>query len=254
MICYFSGTGNSKYVACRISEALADSMLVNLNDVIKKNNKLSIDQGPVIIVTPTYAWRIPAVVEKLIRDNAPYNNIDAYFVMTCGGEIGNAGKYVRALCTKTGLNHKGVAGVVMPENYIAMFSAPDSDTALNIVNDAEKSIDSIISVIRAKDSFPQSKLTLIDRLYSNVVNPVFYSFCVKDKSFYAKDNCISCKKCAALCPLNNIKIVDGKPLWQGNCTHCMACICGCPTQAIEYGKKSVNQPRYHCPKQTATQS
>ena len=30
MICYFSGTGNSKYVACRISEALADSMLVKL--------------------------------------------------------------------------------------------------------------------------------------------------------------------------------------------------------------------------------
>lgn len=248
MICYFSGTGNSKYVAHRIGEALPKNRLVNLNDVIKNNKKLSIDDSPVIIVTPTYAWRIPRVVEKLIRDNAPYKNVDAYFVMTCGGEIGNADKYARALCTDAGLNYKGAFGVVMPENYIAMFSAPDSDTALNIVNRAEKSIDTVIGIIKTNDSLPQPKLTVIDRLNSRVVNPVFYSFCVKDKSFYVKDNCISCKKCVSLCPLNNIKIANGKPAWQGNCTHCMACICGCPVEAIEYGKKSVKQPRYHCPK------
>lgn len=29
------------------------------------------------------------------------------------------------------------------------------------------------------------------------------------------------------------------------CMHCMACICSCPVDAIEYGKKSVGQPRYH---------
>ena len=34
MILYFSGTGNSKYVAKRIADALGDA-LVNLNDRIK---------------------------------------------------------------------------------------------------------------------------------------------------------------------------------------------------------------------------
>ena len=38
---------------------------------------------------------------------------------------------------------------------------------------------------------------------------------------------------------NNIKIQNGKPVWGKDCTHCMACICHCPTEAIEYGKKSV---------------
>ena len=37
MILYFSGTGNSKYVAKRIADALGDA-LVNLNDRIKASD------------------------------------------------------------------------------------------------------------------------------------------------------------------------------------------------------------------------
>ena len=58
-------------------------------------------------------------------------------------------------------------------------------------------------------------------------------------------DCIGCGKCVELCPLNNIHLENGKPLWGKNCTHCMACICYCPKEAIEYGKKSRGKPRYH---------
>ena len=57
--------------------------------------------------------------------------------------------------------------------------------------------------------------------------------------------CIGCGKCVELCPLNNIHLENGKPVWGKNCTHCMACICYCPKEAIEYGKKSKGKPRYH---------
>ena len=58
-------------------------------------------------------------------------------------------------------------------------------------------------------------------------------------------DCIGCGQCVKRCPMNNVAIKDGKPVWGRNCTHCMACICYCPVSAIEYGKKSVGQPRYH---------
>ena len=51
--------------------------------------------------------------------------------------------------------------------------------------------------------------------------------------------------CVKRCPMNNIALKNGKPVWGESCTHCMACICYCPTEAIEYGKKSVGKPRYH---------
>ncbi|SFQ15132.1 hypothetical protein SAMN05216343_1275 [Oscillibacter sp. PC13] len=65
MILYFSGTGNSKYVAKRIADALGDA-LVNLNDRIKSGDTSPVETGErVIIVTPS-----PASTEQLRRFSA----------------------------------------------------------------------------------------------------------------------------------------------------------------------------------------
>ena len=69
--------------------------------------------------------------------------------MTCGSEIGNADKYNRELCTEKGLSCMGTAQIVMPENYIAMFSAPQADEARQIVAKAEPDIDRAIAAIQA---------------------------------------------------------------------------------------------------------
>jgi len=80
---------------------------------------------------------------------------------------------------------------------------------------------------------------------SGPVNPLFYKFFVKADAFTVSEACIGCGQCAKRCPMNNVTLKDGKPVWSKNCTHCMACICYCPVSAIEYGKKSVGQLRYH---------
>ena len=59
------------------------------------------------------------------------------------------------------------------------------------------------------------------------VNPVFYRFFVKADAFRATDACTGCGRCVELCPLNNVHLKNGKPVWGKNCTHCMACICYC---------------------------
>ena len=245
MILYFSGTGNSNYVAKRIADAPGDA-LVNLNDRIKAGDTSPVETGErVIIVTPTYAWRIPRVVRDWLRKTELCGAKQAWFVMTCGSEIGNADKYNRDLCTEKAISCMGTAQIVMPENYIAMFSAPQADEALQIVAQAEPSIDRAIAAIQAGECFAPTRNNLYDRFMSGPVNPIFYKFCVKADAFTVSDTCIGCGQCAKLCPMNNVTLKDGKPVWGRNCTHCMACICYCPVSAIEYGKKSVGQPRYH---------
>ena len=54
----------------------------------------------------------------------------------------------------------------------------------------------------------------------------------------------SCGICAKVCPLNNITMVDGKPVWGNDCIHWSACINRCPKLAIEYGKKTQGKNRY----------
>ena len=245
MILYFSGTGNSKYVARRMADALHEP-LCNMNDRIKAGDTAPVETGErLIIVTPTYAWRIPRIVREWLMKTALTGAKQAWFVMTCGGEIGNADKYNRTLCQEKGLTCMGTAQLVMPENYIAMFNAPQAEEARQITARAEPDIDRAIAAIAAGENFPPTRNNLSDRFMSGPVNPIFYSFFVKAKAFTASDACVGCGQCAVRCPMNNITLQNERPVWGSQCTHCMACICYCPTEAIEYGKKSRGKPRYH---------
>nr|WP_325182156.1 EFR1 family ferrodoxin [uncultured Oscillibacter sp.] len=245
MVFYFSGTGNSRYAAQRIAAALGDQLL-SMNDHIKAGDTSPVTTDErLVIVTPTYAWRIPRLVEDWLRRTEFPGARQTWFVMTCGGEIGNAVKYNHALCREKRLADMGTGQIVMPENYIAMFNAPRAEEARQIVAKAEPDIDNAVSVIVAGQAFPAPRGSLSDCFKSGPVNPIFYTVFVKAKAFAAGDACTGCGQCVRLCPTNNITIKNNRPVWGGNCTHCMACICRCPAEAIEYGKKSAGKPRYH---------
>ena len=67
MILYFTGTGNSKFVADYLAEHLNDET-ISMNNIIKNSEKLVCDsEKPYIVVAPIYAWRYPAVIEELLR-------------------------------------------------------------------------------------------------------------------------------------------------------------------------------------------
>ena len=66
-----------------------------------------------IIVCPTYAWRIPRVVEQFIRTNHFVSGTKIYFIMTCGGDIGNAAKYINRLCNEKNMILMGIGEIVM---------------------------------------------------------------------------------------------------------------------------------------------
>ncbi|MDO4380951.1 MAG: EFR1 family ferrodoxin [Clostridia bacterium] len=245
MVLYFSGTGNSRFVARKISLSLGDE-LVDLGKRIREGDISTLsDEKRFVFVVPTYAWRIPHLVEKFIEKAMFDGTKKVWFVMTCGGEIGNAEKYLLSLCEKKGFEYMGVYPVVMPENYVAMFSVPDEKASVEIIKSAEPKIQNAAFLIGENKKFPQPRNNLYDRFMSGPVNQIFYSVFVKADAFTAGEKCIGCKKCEKLCPLNNIKIQNGRPVWGKNCTHCMACICLCAEEAIEYGKKSQGKRRYH---------
>ena len=215
MIFCLTGTGNSRYVANKLA-AVTGEGLVNIGPKIKDGDTSPIvTDGRAVFITPTYAWRIPKIAESWILKVDFHGADKAWFVMDCGSEIGNAAKYNARLCADKGFASMGpvMAGLAEKRKSGAPIAQPRGN--------------------------------LYDRLMSSVANPLFYRFAVRAEAFHADDRCIGGGKCAALCPLNNIRREGGKPVWGRNCTHCMACIAYCPTEAIEYGRKSVGKPRYH---------
>ena len=249
MILYFSGTGNSAYIAKRVGKATGDEV-VDLFEKIRNRDFSSIHtERPLVVVTPTYAWRLPRIVEDWMERTTFTGDRRVYFILTCGENIGNAGKYLEALCGKKGLKNCGCMGIVMPENYIALFATPSPEEAAGTIAQAEPAIQQVIRHIQSGTPFPRPKISVLDVLCSGPVNSLFYPLFVHAKKFRVTSACISCGRCASVCPLNNIHMENGRPVWKHNCTHCMACICRCPTGAIEYGKHSEGLPRYVCGKE-----
>lgn len=147
MVLYFSGTGNSEYVAKRIAKAL-DEEIINLFEKIRDNDHSVIESDrPFILVAPTYCYKVPVIVEEWLKKTTLKGNSDMYFVLTCGSGIGGAGHFAKLLAESIGMTYKGIAKIVMPENYIAMFSAPKEDVALKIIDKSEVVIDRTINRI-----------------------------------------------------------------------------------------------------------
>ncbi|MCR5649120.1 MAG: EFR1 family ferrodoxin [Oscillospiraceae bacterium] len=247
MILFFTGTGNSEYAARRIGRITGETPVSLVNRIRSGDTSPLESETPWVICAPIYAWQMPRIVRDHIAATELRGSRDVYFVLTCGGDTGNADKYARRLCESKGLNFRGLARVVMPENYIAMFSAPDEEEARRIIEKAVPGIDAAAELIREGRDLPPVKKGVMAGFLSAAVNRGFYASAIKDRDFFATDACISCGLCAEVCPLGNIELRDGRPVWKGTCTQCMSCICRCPVQAIEYGKKSAGKPRYICP-------
>ena len=247
MILYFSGTGNSRYAAELLSEQLNEELL-DLGKRIKSGEKSPISSArPWVFISPVYGWQLPHIFTDYLRAIELLGDKRAYFVLTCGSDIGGAGRYLAELCREKGLVYQGVLEVVMPENYIALFPVPEEQEAAQIIERAVPVLRQGADWIAQDRAFSPQKEGMADHIKSGFINWAFYRLVIKADPFYAKDSCIGCGKCVENCPLNNMRLCDQRPVWGKHCTHCMACICGCPTQAIEYGRRSKNKPRYQCP-------
>lgn len=245
MILYFSGTGNSRYVA-KIIQRITNDDIASINDFMKKEIKASFNStNPFVVVVPIYAWKIPKIVDTFIRNSDFIGSNDIYFIFTCASESHNAVHYVKNICTDKNLHFKGCSTVIMPSNYILMPGVPDKIEASLIIKNATIEATSIGYNIKNNQFLKKEKITNYSKFMSKFINPLFYKFYVNSKSFYVTNSCTSCKKCISLCPINNVKMEGNKPIWGKKCTHCMACICGCPNESIEYKNKSEGKPRYY---------
>ena len=248
MILFFSGTGNSRYIAQQLAK-LCEDALVSINRCLNQRCSDPFQaeyafqsQRPYVIVCPTYCWHLPRVVESFLLDSRFPGSDQFYFVLTCGSGTGQASKHAEEITKKLDKRFMGLSSVRMPENYITLFHAPPADEAVGIIRASlplvESIAGSILSGRRLNDS--NAGYGMPGFLWK-----AFYRLFITDRRFHTRNACTGCGTCAGVCPLANIRLVNGKPQWQGNCTQCQACIAVCPMDAIEYGHRTQRKRRYY---------
>lgn len=102
--------------------------------------------------------------------------------MTCGGDIGNAEKYIKALCADVSFEYMGVQGVEMPENYIALFYVPDKFEADKIISKSMPVLASAARKIAENAPLDTASVSIMDKIKSGIVNDAFYKFVISAKS------------------------------------------------------------------------
>lgn len=253
MILYFSGTGNSEYVARYLADALGDTV-ENLGTYLKSNTLPDLSsEKPYVIVSPVYVSVLPLVIEDLLVRSNLRGNDKMYFVMTCAGSgISAAAISAGRVCAALHKQLMGVEHLSMPQNYLMYFTTPTQAQAEQKFALAVDRLPSIVDGIRSGQTFATHKPGLAHKmLAARPMIRMFDKMLIGTKKFTVNDTCISCGLCEKLCPKNVIHLKDGKPTWdKDGCLHCTACINRCPKQAIEYGKKTASLPRYVAPKYT----
>lgn len=253
MIFYFSGTGNSRYVANKIGEAQGERRISIAKEVSlsKECYEYTLDEGEkIIFVYPIYAWAPPTMVTDFIKKVKFKNFKDNYIstISVCGENIGNTIKIVNKILGEKGLRLSSGFSVVTPNNYIIMGDVDSKEVEhkkLEQLNIKIKDINEILNS-REKDVFRVVKGP-IPGVLTSIVNPFFNKSAINLKNFRVSDNCTGCGICEKVCNGRCIN-VQGKPTWSGKCTQCLACIHYCPVKAIQYGKNTEKKGRYTNPK------
>ncbi len=248
MIIYFSGTGNSRFVAEAIADRLNDEV-VSVNKYLKDNLKGSFtSEKPWVFVFPVYLSTIAQPFTKFIRESEFKGNDKAYFVATCASAIGSSPNIAADFCSDKNLKFMGISRVQMPQNYISLFKMTEPDEIKRRQDASLKSADDIAEIVKSSKELDTTLVSKFEKKMTDIVEVLYVRYFTKTKNFKATDACTGCGLCEKQCALNNIKMENGKPKWIKNCSHCMCCINSCPKAAIEIGKGSVGKERYICKK------
>jgi NAD-dependent dihydropyrimidine dehydrogenase PreA subunit len=247
MIFYFTGTGNSLYVAKKAHELDSGELIDMAQALNDKNFNYTIKKGEKIgIIFPVYFWGLPTIVSefvnklKLKTEETPF----IYTIITCASQIGNADKYLADILKSKNLRLNSSYSVEMPDNYILLYNnMPNKEETISSLSAAENRIEEFLDDIKYNKEGYFANHGFIPVLSFLVHNT--YGIFRKTKKFYATEKCTSCGLCEKTCPSQVIQMKNMKPEWiEKKCSHCTSCINRCPSQAIEYGKSTKKRERY----------
>lgn len=241
MIYYFSGTGNSKWVAEVLAEKLQDEAVDIAS--LSADGPTSIyvgEQAKIGFVFPVYAWGVPEIMMNFIKNIRLRSDSYCFAICTCGGEAGHT---LSHLSKKIKLD-SGYS-IVMPNNYIIGKDVDTHAVAAEKISHAKEKLEVISQDILIGSKTIAAHTGSLALVKSYLVSPLFNQFARGTKPFFADISCNGCGLCQRICPAHTIRMKDNKPKWGVSCTQCLGCINRCPQKAIQYGDKTQKRGRYY---------
>ena len=224
-IFYFTGTGNSLFVARKISGQTGAS-IISIPQVIDKQQEYADDC--IGFVYPQYANGLPKMVRKFVLNNK--FKADYFFAVDLYAFIhfGALGELAAILPLNYGVYLK------TPNNFIFLLNSPKNPKL--VLTKAEKRLNKIVNDIAERKNKPVKPK-------KGEGNATRY---FGDSKFKVSDKCTKCGTCAGVCPADNIN-VNEIVVFGNNCENCFACANLCPGHAIYSNKAMLKRRQYRNP-------
>ncbi len=245
-IYYFSGSGNSLVVARAIAAKLGDTKLIHMAH--PDAAQPSPNTPRIGLVFPVYIFGLPLIVTRLIEKLKVPADAYVFAVAAHGGMPCSTLTQAAQLFSKRGLTLAAGFAVTMVDNYTPLGGAMPQEKQKVRFEKAARRIDEICASIQKRERSLHRGWPAVNWLFSGIMYrrsaPKIPGM---DKQFTADSNCNGCGVCEQVCPVANIKMSEGRPVWQHHCEQCFACLHWCPQKAIQYGKNTAGKTRYHHP-------
>ena len=250
MIFYFSGTGNSKWIAEQFARVLDDT-LVFIPEALRHGQfEFSLDMDERIgFIFPIYSWGPPAIVLHFIQQLSllGYQRQYMYFICSCGDDVGLTQQVFEKTVSMKGWSCNAGYSVIMPNSYVLLpgFDVDSQEVEARKLENAKRMVPELVSKIgQRKEEFSLIEGS-VPFVKTRIIRPLFNRYQMSPKKFYATDACIGCKCCEKVCPIGNVSVNGKKPEWGMECTACLACYHVCPQQALQYGNRTKKKGQYY---------
>jgi flavodoxin/ferredoxin len=254
---YYSGAGNTKYVAKMMGRAFkkyghrVDSRKIFAGGAGMEEEDDSFDI--LGIGFPIYFREAPELVYDLLEKSAGKKR-PVFFFATKGLYSGNAVRNVMMVSNTRNFKPVGSIEFFMPgTDFLILFAKKNSleEKILKRIHsrNMEQRVDRFVRDIQKCTTVipPSSKwyTRWDDRFVKSLENQYDNHHRNYIGKFHAMANrCIQCLKCVDGCPRNNIQL-NGAITFGDNCDVCFGCIHNCPTESIQIENLTVNKVRYN---------
>ncbi len=242
IIYYFTGTGNSLYIARRLSELIDGAAVKPIR------NQTAADKAASVIglVFPVYLWGLPEAVARFIESmDTGFDGKYIFAVASYKSQPGDTIGQTAARLKKRGIKLAAGFTVQMPGNNIIYYDADTKQAAADKLTAFDEALPGMAQRINnGAQGFSRGNIMeryvlsgMLHRLLTSTLSQA-------DNKFWITPNCNGCGICKNVCPADNVDMSKGHPEWLHRCQQCLACIHTCPAKAIEFGKTTIGRERY----------
>lgn len=238
VIIYFTGTGNTKFLASLIKAQLENQnhFIVDLFSIDSSSTLIDLKPYDYIIFSyPIYAFNAPIIFDKYVKKlYLPKNK--TYIIAKQSGEplsLNDSSSYYLIKRIKKSKNVLfNEYHFLLPYNIHFRY---EDDFIKELLRYDNKLLDimsyeiknNISRKVKYNPLYALNTFVFKIQRLGGPVNSYFY------KVDYSK--CIHCNRCLNNCPTKSIKLVNEKYKFKNSCIMCMRCSFNCPTNAIHIG-------------------